>query len=257
MIEHRLIELMNLVIDGTASPRERSELESALAAQPGARAYYESLVRLVEKLDADPMPEPPAELEPRILNAVEHVTHRRAPVGSPRRGFFSFTLRPWSSFGLGLAAGALILALIQNGRPGIWNAARDVSPVSVSGSMVSDRGSTIASIPVETEQGTVSGEATIEEQGSNMVVRVRLQSTVPVEWHLDFDGGAWTLLRVEREGTATAEFSADRSFVQGVHTGEGGVTLVFSGSADAAQAVVLKLLQSGQAVFEGRPTAVK
>jgi anti-sigma factor RsiW len=67
MIEPKVIDLMNLAIDGVASPRERAELEKALAADPTTRSYYESLARVVEKLNHDPMPEPPAELEPRIL----------------------------------------------------------------------------------------------------------------------------------------------------------------------------------------------
>ena len=251
MIEPKTIELMNLAIDGVASPRERAELEKALSADPTARSYYESLAKVVEKLNHDPMPEPPAELEPRILDAVQRESVRRPVQMAPvRKGFFSVALRPWSTFGLGLAAGALILVAVQQGRPGMSG---NVDPGSISGSMVSDEHTTLGSIPVETEKGTVSGGASIEEQGSNMVVRLRLQSTVPVEWHLDFDGGAWQLLRVEREGTATAAFAANRTSVQGLHTGEGGVTLVFSGSREAAQAVVLKLLQAGEPVFEGHP----
>jgi anti-sigma factor RsiW len=258
MIAPELIDLMNLAIDGVATPRQRADLDAALAAQPEAREYYESLTRMVEKLNADPMPEPPAELEPRILGALEHASMRRpAPVAAVRRGFFSVRLRPWSTFALGVAAGALLLTVIQIGRPGVWNAARDVDPGSVSGSMVSDDRAPTSSIPVETKEGTVTGVASIYELDATVVVRVQLQSTVPVEWHLDFDGDAWTLLRVEREGTATAAFAANRTSVQGLHTGEGGVTLVFSGSPDAAQAIVLKLLEGGQPVFEGRPTATR
>ena len=257
MIEPKVIDLMNLAIDGVASPRERAELEKALAADPTTRSYYESLARVVEKLNHDPMPEPPAELEPRILDAVQRESVRRPVQMAPvRKGFFSFKLRPWSTFGLGLAAGVLIFAVIQEGRPGMWSA-RTVDPGSVSGSMVSDERATLGSIPVETDKGTVSGAATIEEQGSNMVVRLRLQSTVPIEWHVDFDGDSWSLLRVEREGTGTSAFAANRTSVQGLHTGEGGVTLVFHGTRDAAQAVVLKLLQAGEPVFEGRPTAAR
>jgi anti-sigma factor RsiW len=258
MIEPKTIELMNLAVDGVASPRERAELEKALAADPSARSYYESLTRVVEKLNHDPMPEPPTELEPRILDAVQRESVRRPVQMAPvRKGFFSYKLRPWSTFGLGLAAGVLIFAAVQQGRSGMWNAGHNVDPGSVSGSIVSDEHASLGSIPIDTEKGTVSGGASIEEQGSNVVVRLRLQSTVPVEWHLDFDGTAWALLKVEREGNGTAAFAANRSSVQGLHTGEGGVTLVFSGSRDAAQAVVLKLLEAGNPVFEGRPSATR
>jgi hypothetical protein len=256
MIEPRLIELMNLAIDGVATPRERADLEAALSAQPEARAYYQSLGRVVEKLNADPMPELPAELEPRIFDAIQRAEVRRpAPKVSTRRRFFSFgPLGTWSTFGLGLAAGMLIVAAIQLGRPGIG---RDVSPSSVSGSMVPEEKKGAASIPVETKEGTVSGTATVSQDGADMVVRLQLQSTIPVEWKLAFDGDAWSLLRVERQGTATAAFAANQSSVQGLHTGEGGITLVFSGAPEAAQAVVLTLVQGGQTVFEGHPSAVK
>lgn len=258
MIAPRVIELMNLAIDGVASPKEHAELEAALAAHPETRAHYESLRRMTARLSADPMPEPPAQLEPRILDAIEQAGIRRpVPMAAPRRGFFSFGLRPWSTFGLGLAAGALIVAVIQYNRPGIWEAGRAVDPGSVSGSMVSDGRSPVGSIPVETKDGTVSGSATIYQQGPDMVVQVQLQSTVAVEWKVAFDGDAWTLERVERQETATAAFVANRASVQGLHTGEGGVTLVFSGSPDAAQAVVFTILQGGQPVFEGRPSTIK
>jgi hypothetical protein len=123
--------------------------------------------------------------------------------------------------------------------------------------MVPEEKKGAASIPVETKEGTVSGTATVSQDGADMVVRLQLQSTIPVEWKLAFDGDAWSLLRVERQGTATAAFAANQSSVQGLHTGEGGITLVFSGAPEAAQAVVLTLVQGGQTVFEGHPSAVK
>jgi hypothetical protein len=258
MIEPRVIELMNLAIDGVATPRERADLEAALASRPEARAYYEALSRMVEKLDADPMSEPPAELEPRILDALQSAEHPRPlPPVATRRRFFTFgPLRPWSTFGLGLAAGMLIIAGLQFARPGIWPTG-DVTPSSVSGSMVPEARDAMLSIPVETKEGTVSGTATFSRDGADTVVQLQLQSTVPVEWKLAFDGDAWSLLRVERHGTATAAFAANRATVQGLHTGEGGFTLVFSGPPGAAQAVILTLIQDGHTVFEGRPSPVK
>jgi hypothetical protein len=259
MIEPRVIELMNLAVDGVATPRQRADLEAALAAQPEARTYYDSLARVVERLDADPMQDPPAELEPRILDAIERSAIARPVRLAPtRRRFFSFgPLRPWSTFGLGLAAGMVIIAALQLSRPGIWQAGRDVTPSNVSGSMVPEEKGALASVPVETKDGTVTGSATVSRDGDSMVVRLQLQSTVPVEWKLAFDGDAWSLLRVERQGTATVAFAANRASIQGLHTGEGGFTLVFSGAPEAAQAVVLTLVKDGQTVFEGRPSVVK
>jgi hypothetical protein len=261
MIESKTIELMNLVIDGVASSSERAELDSRLSADPNARSYYEALSRLVRRLDSDPMIDPPAELEPRILDAVGELPPARQPRiedGSPSwlRSFFSPRLRPWSTFGLGLAAGVFLLAAVQYGRPGFWDAARDIDPNRVSGSMVSDaaRGShPLATLPVEAENGTASGSLMVYRLGADIAVDVTLQSTMAVEWSVTFDPDAWTLRRVERKGTATAVFAANRSVIQGLHTGEGGMTLVFAGPPGAAKALVLKVLQGGQPVFEGSP----
>ena len=261
MIEPRTIELMNLVIDGVASPLERAELDSRLSADLAARSHYEALSQVVRRLDSDPMSDPPAELEPRILDAVDHLpapNRARPDEGSTSwlKGFFSVKLRPWSTFGLGLAAGVFLLAAVQYGRPSFWDAARDIDPSRVSGSMVSDGardGHPIATLPVETEHGTASGSLAVYPMGDHVAVDVVLQSTVAVEWSVTFDPDLWTLRRIERHGTATSAFVANRSVIQGLHTGEGGMTLVFSGPSDAAKALVLKILQGGQPVFEGSP----
>jgi hypothetical protein len=139
-------------------------------------------------------------------------------------------------------------------QPEFLRGARDINPADVSGSMTSSVVEPIATIPVDNELGTVSGSAVIYSRGSDVVVDVRLQSTIPVEWTLYFDDQALALDRIERHGTATSAFAANRGTVQGLHTGEGSVTLVFAGDAEAAKAIALKVLQGGQPVFEGRPT---
>jgi hypothetical protein len=258
MIEPEIIERMNLVIDGVATPAQRAKLDEYLATHPDARSYYDALSQLVRRLHADPIPEPPAELEPRILDAI-HQTPAFAPARDSEpstpwlKGFLAPRLRPWSTFGLGLATGVFLLAAIQWGRPGFWDAARDINPSHVSGSMVSER-APLGSIPVETEAGSVSGSAAIYAAGREVAVEVRLQSTVAVEWTVAFDPDAWTLLRVERHGVATSAFAANRGIVRGLHTGEGAVTVTFAGSPEAAQAVVIKILEGGQPVFEGAPS---
>lgn len=259
MIDVKIIELMNLAIDGAATPAQRARLEEHLSADAGARSYYEALARLTSRLDADPIPEPPTELEPRIFDALN-----RLPVPGPARkeetstrglaSFFAPRLRPWSTFGLGLATGLAILAVFHYSQPGILGTAREIDPSQVSGSMTPGVVEPIATIPVDAPGGAVSGSAVIYGRGSDVVVDVKLQSTVPVEWTVSFDSDAWALDRIERHGTATSAFAANRGFVQGLHTGEGSVTLVFAGDPKGAKAVVFKVLQGGQPVFEGGPS---
>jgi hypothetical protein len=253
MIDRKMFELMNLVLDGVATPLQQAELETYLIRNPEARSDYDALSRLTHRLDNQPMTDPPAELEPRILEAV----HGMAAEGVERswlRGFFGRpVLRPWSTFGLGLAAGVLLFAAIQWGRPGIWDAARDIDASHVSGTMEKPVGrEAVGSILVDTDDAT--GSASVYQEGRNMVVDIHLESTAQVEWELGFDSNSWTLLRVERRGTATREFAANAGVIEGAHTGKGGVRLVFSGPAEAARSVDLKILQGGKPVFEGTPT---
>jgi hypothetical protein len=258
MIDTGIIEKMNLVIDGVATPADKAKLDEYLAAHLEARSYYEALMQLAHRLDNDPMPEAPPGLEGRILEAI-HDTPAIAPARTVEastpwlKGFLSPKLRPWSTFGLGLAAGVFLLAAVQFGRPGFWDAARDINPSQVSGSMVPE-GAPLASIPVETESGNVSGAASISASGNDVVVEVNLQSTGPVEWELGYDSDAWTLERIDRQGTAISAFAANRGTIQGLHTGEGRLTMTFAGSADAAERVVLRVLEGGQPVFEGTPS---
>jgi hypothetical protein len=259
MMDARWIDLMNLTVDGTATPAQRAELNDYLASHPEARSYYDGLEKLVARLNADPISEPPAELEPRILDAIHDLPvpgpARREETSTPwLRSFFAPRLRPWSTFGLGLATGLFVLAVVQYNRPDFWNAARDIDPSSVSGSMTSALVEPIATIPIDAAEGTASGSAVIYSRGTDVVVDVKLQSTVPVEWEVGYDSDTWTLDRIERHGTATSAFAANRGSVQGLHTGEGSVTLVFAGAPSGAKAVVFKVLQGGEPVFEGRPT---
>jgi len=262
MNEAKLTELMNLVLDGVATPSQRSALETHLSQHPEARSEYDALARVSRRLDAEPMTEPPAELEPRILDTIHgmprpHASHAPSDGGISTwfKGFLAAPkLRPWSTFGLGLAAGAFLFAAVQYGRPGAWDLARDIDPSQVSGSMIEPAGrEPVGSVTVNIPSGAITGSAVVYQAGSEIGVDVTLQSTVAIEWVVEFDGEAWALQRVEKKGDATRAFASNAGSVRGLHTGEGGVKLVFSGPADAAKSCVLKVFQDGQPVFEGTP----
>jgi hypothetical protein len=253
-----------------ATASQRTELETHLSRHPEDRSHYDTLSRLVRRLDSQPMTDPPAEMESRILDAVARAprgaavpagaVHAPAAPGSSSRRLRDFLaapkLRPWSTFGLGLATGVFLFAAVQYGRSGAWDVARDIDPSHVSGTMMTPAGrEAVGSIPVDAASGTVSGSAVVYETGTGILVDVALQSTVPVEWVLEYDGGAWSLIRVEKKGDATSAFAANPGSIRGLHTGEGGVRVTFSGPADAVQSVVLKVFEGGEPVFEGTPAS--
>ena len=115
----------------------------------------------------------------------------------------------------------------------------------------------LASIPVEPKRGNSNRHRHgLPGETDNMVVRLQLQSTVPVEWTLSFDGDAWSLPGSNGRGRPRRPSAANRVSVKGYILASG-LTLVFAGAPEAAHAVVLTLVQDGQTVFEGSPSAVK
>ncbi|GEM_PF-3922651 len=108
--------LIQAVLDGEASERERRELEQLLESDPGARARFEELRELFDMLEGAQKLEPPPALASRVL---ANLPRRPAPL---RRRFFDWlqvlsgpppALRYAVAFsvGLALAIGVYELAL--------------------------------------------------------------------------------------------------------------------------------------------------
>jgi len=112
MIEPTYIELMNMELDGTATESQRSQLRRYLEGHPEAATYYDELARVVRRLNAEPQVEPPAQLHPRIMAAVDRAEREPLRAG----GWFASLLAPsgrtFATFGMGLAAGVFLLAAV-------------------------------------------------------------------------------------------------------------------------------------------------
>jgi hypothetical protein len=199
---------MNRVLDGAATEPERADLDRVLASSPPALAHYEELGRLVSRLDAVPMVEPPAALHPRVVSAVDASGIRHARTHAPgEHGFFAWLrhafappgLRYGSTFGVGLVAGAVILAVVQSEEP--------VDPSQVSGTIAGP--GSVGSMPVAVPEAGVSGSVAVVDRGP--VTQVRL--------------------KVDEGGTEWVFDVPDR--------------------AEPTQSVVLRVVKSGETVFEG------
>ena len=208
MIDPKTIELINRVLDGAATEPERADLDRALTSSPEARARYEEMGRLVRRLDSVPMDDPPADLRPRVVAAVDALGVRHTSRASNEHGFFSWLraaiapqgLRYASTFGLGLAAGAVILAVVRPGQP--------VDPSQVSGTLATP-GAT-GSMPVAVPEAGVSGSVAVVDRGPVTQVRLKVDADGGIEWVFDVP---------------------DR--------------------AEPTQSVVLRVVKSGETVFEG------
>ncbi|MCI0452770.1 MAG: hypothetical protein L0Z51_10340 [Candidatus Latescibacteria bacterium] len=208
MIDSKIIELMNRVLDGAATEPERADLDRILASSPEANTHYESLHRLMSRLDAVPMDEPPAQLHGQVVTSIEAsgVRHATRPaddhgfIGWIRHSFARPGLRYASTFGLGLAAGAFLLAAVRPGLP--------VDPSQVSGTLATPPAT--GTLPVAVPEAGVSGSVAVVDRGPVTQVRLQVDSAGGTEWVFEV---------------------RDR--------------------AEPAQSVVLRVVKSGETVFEG------
>jgi len=79
------IRLMHAVLDGAASAEDKAALERLLAADPAARAEFETHCRLFKALSRLPQQEPPAGFADGVMSALQ----RRREISSSRHQPFS------------------------------------------------------------------------------------------------------------------------------------------------------------------------
>jgi len=254
MIEPTYIELMNMELDGTATESQRSQLRRYLEGHPEAATYYDELARVVRRLNAEPQVEPPAQLHPRIMAAVDRAEREPLRAG----GWFASLLAPsgrtFATFGMGLAAGVFLLAAVQWGRSGSWDTMRGLDPSAVSGTM-SRPAPGDAAIPLDPASGLEGSVKLSTEQGVT-VIRAHLDASAPVDWTLDFGTGL-SVRQVEAPDAAAVVFGAPAGELRGRHTGQGDYKIVLSGRADPVESVVLKVVRDGQVVSERAAAAIR
>ena len=106
-MDARVLELINLELDGRLDAAGRTELEAALANDPAARARREQLHAVARKLADAPAPAPPLDFRDSVLRHL------------PQRGNQRLRTRRFWRGGLALAASvvaaALVLRVVQHG----------------------------------------------------------------------------------------------------------------------------------------------
>ncbi|MFU8876523.1 MAG: anti-sigma factor family protein [Wenzhouxiangellaceae bacterium] len=110
-------ELIDLFLDGEASPSEAAELEQQLASDPVARACFEAQRALHETLDGLPTLDPPPGLTEQVLARVDSLPAQPetpAPVTPRGSGLWDWLhgARPVLAYASFFAAGLVIAAMI-------------------------------------------------------------------------------------------------------------------------------------------------
>lgn len=119
--EEEVVELVNAVVDGQATPAEAARLELLLASSAEARELFESTRAVAQRLEAMSVTEPPGDLRRSIIDAVR-----------PRARVVAFAdprTRRQLRFAAGwAAAAAIVLVVLLTGRSHMTGTGATMAP---------------------------------------------------------------------------------------------------------------------------------
>ncbi|MDH3198346.1 MAG: hypothetical protein OEO21_08910 [Candidatus Krumholzibacteria bacterium] len=263
MIDENTLELMHLVIDGSASTPQREALQRRLQDDPEAKAHFESLQRVVRLIESVPEAAPPEHLFHRIVDAVPFGRARWARGAAPASGLSAWLRDAWrrpglrfaGTFGLGLAVGVALISIAGRNWHVYNRLYRPLDISEVSGTMktiqTADGFREIARLGVGA--GSVSGVVRLHRSEEALLAEVDLKTSGEIDWVLSYgsDGVSFEGFR-RLAGTPEGSAVESRDHQTRVHqSGDDRYFLFFSGGTEAVPPMTLRIYQADALVFEG------
>ena len=190
MKDDELDRLIQDELDGVATPEEVSRLKQGLAEGEANRAKYREMQTVFGLLDRLEMVEPPPDLKPNVLRAIEpRAQSAKSGSGMLARVKSTFQRRPRFRFAypfaLGAAVGALALAL-ATGRFGPIGRDRDSD---LSGSMLPRTSLTAGDVldRAHLELDTAQMTTVTRAHQDGVAVQIGIQSAGEVDFGVRFD----------------------------------------------------------------------
>jgi hypothetical protein len=246
-IDRKHEQLMQDVLDGTATPLEVERLESWLAGNELGRTRMRELEGIFTTLGRVPAAEAPAGLKEGVLSVLQsraqagEIRHSRPPL----RSWFGSRARLGFAFAAGLAAGAVVIGVAT----GIIPPVAPGSSPGVSGTMMPAPAS-----PNRVERTLAVAGARVQAMAwrtnDGRRVSLSLQGKSPAEIELSFDASrlsARTLQQAQPEGAV--ESRPGRVLVQG----QGGEFSFDFNAVDASAPIHVELRAGGSSAAAELP----
>ena len=229
-------------LDGIATAEERAELKRHLEDSPAARARYDEMKAVFHMLDRVEVAEPPAALKERVILALP-------PATTPRERSLwggAFQRRPvlgWGySFAAGLAAGILVVFLVQTPRstsPEHAKFSGSMAPLAASDAAIVDQ------VRLELD----GNAATVETRKAGSDVLVRIESETPrTDLRLGYDPGVFVLRSFQQGGAASGPVDLEPGQIHIRKAGESRFEFVLR-QIGSTQPPLQVMIQSGDRVI--------
>jgi hypothetical protein len=200
MTDNELIQLIEDVLDGAATPEQEARLQARLADDPAARRRYLERVALFEALGTkSEWVEPPADLAAGVLGEI-----RKGPNPAPgASGAFmswrdAFRRRPiltWS-FAIASSAALIALAIAIGIGPAPWSS-RGSLPVTGTMAPPDAGGSWLQADRAVLTAGGAQATLTVFTQRGGLMVGVETRAPSRAELELRYDPAAVSVARIE------------------------------------------------------------
>src|SRR5438093_2224872 len=116
--EEEIVELVNAVIDGEATPEEKKEVQLLLLSSVETRELYDATKKIAQRLEGMPALEPPEDLRESVLRVLASRRPSR-PAGGRHHTALKFV---WA------AAAALVLGFLILGRKPMTDTTATMAP---------------------------------------------------------------------------------------------------------------------------------
>lgn len=189
MRKEKLEELIQLDLDGRATPAERLAIAEALERDPQARALQAEMREVHQFLDRRPKVDPPQDLRRRIAAEVDR---RSRTAEAPLRGFADAPRRRQRVMRFTLAAAAT-LALAVLLAPALIH---DTDPDRLRGTIAPPTATENETKLIPLAGNGIEGVVVTAWEGPRLVLRPELRSPGPARLDVGFDPGKVKLLSI-------------------------------------------------------------
>lgn len=241
MISEKYIELMNKEIDQVITPEERIELQNYLANNPAAKEYYDGLQLTGDFLNRLPDHNPPENLKKHIMNSIDFSRYEKQSIKKKSPGFlWGLKFRYAYIFAAGLLAGLIIYSIF-------FLSTDKVSKTEIYGTMGVDKIRTLQEIQLNFSD--ISGKIELKQKEDTFWFDISAFTPQNTDFIITYPDEIY-FDNIKPGSISNIELSKNRNYIKIAISGSQQYRLQFSQITPASSPMYLRILQSGNVVYE-------
>ncbi|HSD62164.1 MAG TPA: hypothetical protein VLB50_00135 [Ignavibacteriaceae bacterium] len=242
MINEKYIELMNKEIDKVITPEERIELQNYLSKNNAAKNYYDELLLTNDFLDRLPDHNPPENLKKQIINSIDFSRYEEHPEPVKKSAGFLWGLkfRYAYIFAAGLLAGIIIFSIF-------YLNTGNVNTKEISGTIGAGNIRTLQEIQLNFSD--ISGKIELKER--NNTFWFDISAFTPQNTYIIISyPNEIKFENITPGSISNIELSRNGNYIKITNSGSQQYSLQFSQITPASSPMYIRILQSGNVVYE-------